>query len=138
MSDIKPTFKALFLIGTLVLILGFLFAWIPQAGISGLKEKLTFTTLNSEKAGLESAISAESLTLVTFYQPLSNILEAVGGIVIGYSILTTTFDIALKGYGKSQFEQDLSESEPLKIYPKLDFEVVPSISPRKLNVEQLL
>jgi hypothetical protein len=128
MSDIKHTFRVLFLIGTLILILGFILVWIPQSGISGLKEQLSQATLNSEKVGLERVISVESLNLVTFYQPVSNILEAVGSIVIGYSILTTTFDIAFKDRSKVQFQQDVSQSEPLKFYPKLGYEKVPALS----------
>ncbi len=37
MTDLKLTFKVLFLIGTLVLLLGFILVWIPESGISELK-----------------------------------------------------------------------------------------------------
>jgi hypothetical protein len=124
---INRTFKALFLIGSLILLFGFVIVWIPEAGISGLNQQLSQATLNSEKVGLERVISVESLNLVTFYQPMSNILESVGSIVIGYSILITTFGIALKDHGKVQF-QDVSQSEPLKLYSKLDYEKIPSLS----------
>jgi hypothetical protein len=127
MSGIKHTFRALFLIGTLILILGFILMWIPQSSISGLTEQLNQAT-PSEKVALEVAITAESMNLLTIYQPISNILEAVGSIVIGYSILTTTFDIALKDRSKMQFQQDVSQSEPLKFYPKLGYEKVPALS----------
>jgi hypothetical protein len=128
LNGIKRTFKALFLIGSLILLLGFVLVWIPQSDISGLKEQLSQAALNSEKVRLERDISVESLNLVTFCQPMSNILEAVGSIVIGYSILTTTFSIALKDRSKVQFQQDVSQSEPLKFYPKLGYEKVPALS----------
>jgi hypothetical protein len=128
LDAIKPTFKALFLIGTLILLFGFVLVWIPQAGISGLNQQLSHASLNSEKVGLERVISVESLNLVTFYQPMSNILEAVGSIVIGYSILTTTFSIALKDRSKVQFQQDVSQFESLKFYPKLGYEKVAALS----------
>jgi hypothetical protein len=127
MSDIKLNFRALFLIGTLVLILGFILVWIPQSSISGLTEQLNQAT-PSGKVALEGAITAESLNLITFYQPISNILEAVGSLVIGYSILITTFDIALKDRSNVQFRQEVSLSEPLKFYPKLGYEKVPALS----------
>jgi hypothetical protein len=59
---------------------------------------------------------------------MSYILEAVDGIVISYSILTTAFSIALKNSSKAQFQQVLTESGPLKICPKLDYEKVPALT----------
>ena len=100
MTDLRLTFKVLFLIGTLVLLLGFILVWIPESGISELKVQLNQATLNIDKAGLERTISAESLSLITFYQPISNILKFVGGMVIAYSVLTTAFNIALENRNK--------------------------------------
>jgi len=102
MNDIKLTFKVLFLVGTLVLILGFILVSVPQSDISGLKEQLSQTTLNSEKASLERLISAESMNLNTFYQPMSDILKVFGGLVIVYSILSTAFEIAVENRSKKQ------------------------------------
>ena len=96
MRDIKATFKALFLIGTLILCFGFILVWIPELGISGLKEQLNQATLSGDKVGLEQVISAENMNLLTFYQPISNILKMVGGLMIAYSVISTTFNIAVE------------------------------------------
>jgi hypothetical protein len=101
-SDIKLTFKVLFLVGTLVLLLGFILVSVPQSDISGLKAQLSQTTLNSEKASLERMISAESMNLNNFYLPMSDILKVFGGLVLVYSILSTAFEIALENRSKKQ------------------------------------
>ncbi len=120
MSDIKQSFKALFLIGALLLLLGFILTWIPQSGISGLNQQLSQATLNSDKASLEQVISAENLNLVTFYQPLSNILQAVGGIMIAYSVLSTTFNIAVEKRAKKMMISDSPKFGANTPYPKVD------------------
>jgi hypothetical protein len=96
LTDLRLTFKVLFIIGALVLLLGFILVWIPESGISELKEQLNQATPNIDTAGLEQSLLSESLSLATFYQPISNILKFVGGMVIAYSVLITAFNIVLE------------------------------------------
>ena len=117
MSDIKLIFKVLFLIGALVLCLGFVLVWIPESGISGLKEQLNQATLNSDKVSLEQVISSENMNLLTFYQPVSNILKMVGGLMIAYSVISTTFNIAVENRCKKAMISETSNFFGKKSYP---------------------
>ena len=82
------------LVGAVILIVGLALLWYPASVIGRLKEKLSETDLSLDlRDKLQGSLNSWRILQITTFQPLSNILLAVGVIVIVYSIAITTFPI---------------------------------------------
>jgi len=94
MSGISSHFKILFIVGAIILIVGFIFQWYPSSVIGGLEERLDNSGLSAdERSKLSGALHSWRVWQITTFSPISNILIAVGIIVIIYAVISGIFSV---------------------------------------------
>lgn len=87
-------FTFLFLAGAAFLVIGLVFVWYPPSVIGGLEEQLRQAGLTqNEQDRLQGSLNWWKWAQVTTYQPLSNVLVAIGLVVIGFSVAHSFFSI---------------------------------------------
>ena len=88
----EKQFKIFLLVGAVILIVGLVLWWCPASVIGGLEEKSSETGLSQDlRDKLQGSLNSWRILQITTFQPLSNILLAVGVIVIVDSIVITAF-----------------------------------------------
>ncbi len=87
-------FTVLFLAGAVFLVIGLVFVWYPPSVIGGLEEQLRQGGLpQNEQDKLQGSLNWWKWAQITTYQPSSNVLVAIGLVVIGYSVAHSFFSI---------------------------------------------
>ena len=87
-------FKLWFAIGAVILVVGFVLQWYPASVVGGLEERMSESDLSlDEFSKLEGARNSWRVWQITTFQPVSNVLIAVGIILLVYSVTHRIFSI---------------------------------------------